>query len=57
MSEGWRPNVPFGEGTYDGDPVGEVALFIEHVLALLMALEDHAELSVKVVDGFERGSQ
>mmetsp|Transcript_28038 Transcript_28038/g.59555 ORF Transcript_28038/g.59555 Transcript_28038/m.59555 type:complete len:908 (+) Transcript_28038:343-3066(+) len=53
VSEGRGPDVPLGERADDGDPVGQVALLVEHVLSFLVALEDHPEFAVEVVGGLD----
>ena len=53
MAKGRWPDVPFCEGTYNWNPVRQVLLFVQHVLALLMAIEllngKHCETSMRKV--------
>ena len=53
----YSPDVPLSEGAHDGHPVCEVALLVQHVLPLLVALKDHVKLPVEGAHRIDGGRQ
>ena len=49
-----RPDVPLRKGTYDGYPIGQMTLLLEHVSTFLMTIEYHLKFFVEAIYSLDR---